>query len=271
MSEQTVDSNENTNLPTQHEQQPTEDDAQKMMESMFSALLQNPGLSSSLMNSDLSSVLNSSLGGMDNSQVNTEATDIQHRNESISAPEGVQDITSSLNTFEDTSIPHDIAKTITELEDTRNKKLELQVRFDSDEIKSLYDVENAQYSTDSGWDLRFAEDVTIQPGETHKFDFGVSVCCYDAEFEGSALWLLPRSSIVKTPLRLANSMGLIDSSYRGTIKAYVDNIKSEPFSVKKGERLFQIASPSLHPMKVSVVKDLPQSERGEKGFGSTGV
>lgn len=260
--------NENTSasLP-----RPTEDDTQKMMESMFSALLQNPGLSSSLMNSDLSSVLNSSLGEMSNTDIDGEPTVIQHHNESISAPDGVQDITGSLNAFEDASIPHDIAKTITELEDNRNRKLELQVKFDSDEIKSMYDVENAQYSTDSGWDLRFTEDVTIQAGETHKFDFGVSVCCYDADFEGCALWLLPRSSIVKTPLRLANSMGLIDSSYRGTLKVYVDNIKSEPFTVKKGERLFQITSSSLRPMALSVVKELPHSERGEKGFGSTGV
>lgn len=264
--EHTTTNEQTTSLPQQ-----SEDDAQKMMESMFSALLQNPGLSSSLMNSDLGSVLNSSLGKMENNQVDTKPTDILQCNESIHAPDGIQDITSSLNACEDASIPHDIAKTITELEDTRNKKLQLQVKFESDEIKFMYDVENTQYSTDSGWDLRFTEDVTIQPGETHKFDFGVSVCCYDAEFEGCALWLLPRSSIVKTPLRLANSMGLIDSSYRGSLKAYVDNIKSEPFTVKKGERLFQITSSSLRPMDLTVVKELPQSDRGEKGFGSTGL
>jgi dUTP pyrophosphatase len=52
----------------------------------------------------------------------------------------------------------------------------------------------------------------------------------------------------------------------------VDNRNNdEPFSVKKGDRLFQLASPSLAPLTVKVVKTLPATERGENGFGSTGV
>ena len=51
---------------------------------------------------------------------------------------------------------------------------------------------------------------------------------------------MPRSSISKTPLRLANSIGLIDGGYRGEIMAMCDNIKTDSYTVEKGQRLFQI-------------------------------
>jgi dUTP pyrophosphatase len=89
--------------------------------------------------------------------------------------------------------------------------------------------------------------------------------------------LLPRSSIVKTPLRLANSIGIIDSGYRGNIMACVDNIDTlvedeelEYYQIKQGDRLFQIVHPSLEGIKVELVDELPSSNRGTGGFGSTG-
>jgi len=82
--------------------------------------------------------------------------------------------------------------------------------------------------------------------------------------------LYPRSSIVKTPLRLSNSVGIIDAGYRGNIMAFVDNIKGEPFTIEKGTRLFQICGPCLERITFEVVHDLSNSQRGESGFGSTG-
>ena len=147
----------------------------------------------------------------------------------------------------------------------------LQVQYANEEVKALYAERVAAiYETDSGWDLYFTEDATIAPGETKVFDFGVSVAGYTEDGEPTAVWLVPRSSIVKTPLRMANSIGLIDASYRGTLKAVVDNIKTEPYTIKKGERLFQVAAPTLCPMAWQPVEALTKTERGENGFGSTG-
>jgi hypothetical protein len=95
-------------------------------------------------------------------------------------------------------------------------------------------------------------------------------------------YLYPRSSIVKTPFRLSNSVGIIDSGYRGEIMAVVDNIDSENNDMKACilkyispmTRMFQICSPTLEPFLVEVVdseEELGFTERGSGGFGSTGV
>ena len=259
------------------------DEAQDIMEKMFGALMQNP---------EMLNVLGSSLGGLDgglggglgggldgvlgstgdeDEGADDDTMTAARQNENIPTPDGLNDITSTIQ--EGDVFPHEIARTITELEDTRCRGTELHVKFASEDIRALYDADRVQYATDSGWDLKFAEDATVPAGAlSHEFDFGVSVCCYETDFESSVLWLLPRSSLVKTPLRLANSVGLIDASYRGTLKAFVDNRNNdEPFSVKKGERLFQLASPSLAPLTVKVVNTLPSTKRGENGFGSTGA
>jgi dUTP pyrophosphatase len=176
---------------------------------------------------------------------------------------GLQDITTSLNVGEqlDDSVLDNTVEETAYL---------LQVHYDSPDVESLYSGRAENYETDSGWDLHFTEDVTIEPGETKTLDFGVSVAGYTDSGFPTALWLVPRSSIVKTPLRMANCIGLIDSSYRGTLKAVVDNIKSEPYQIKKGDRLFQIASPTLQPMRWEPVNALTETDRGENGFGSTG-
>ena len=84
--------------------------------------------------------------------------------------------------------------------------------------------------------------------------------------------LVPRSSICKTNLFMANSEGIIDKSYRGPIKAPVKNFMIQsPTTVDEGTRLFQIVAPDLGWIKeVVLVDSLPETARGEGGFGSTG-
>ena len=95
-------------------------------------------------------------------------------------------------------------------------------------------------------------------------------------------YLYPRSSIVKTPFRLSNSVGIIDSGYRGEIMAVVDNIDSANNDIKACirkymtpmTRMFQICSPTLEPFLVQIVDsedELGSTERGNGGFGSTGL
>ena len=112
-------------------------------------------------------------------------------------------------------------------------------------IKSINTIANKFYEKhghfhngDAGLDLYVLEDIIFYPGDTKKIKFGIA--CEPKD--GKAYYLLPRSSISKTPLRMANSIGLIDGGYRGEIMACCDNIKDFKYSVKEGERLFQIVA-----------------------------
>ncbi len=90
-------------------------------------------------------------------------------------------------------------------------------------------------------------------------------------------WLCPRSSIFKTGMVMANSQGVIDRTYRGTLKAPVWVVAEEPFHSAfsgkglEGMRLFQVVAPDMgHISEVRVVESLPETARGVGGFGSTG-
>jgi len=91
-----------------------------------------------------------------------------------------------------------------------------------------------------------------------------------------AYYLYPRSSISKTTLRMSNSLGIIDSGYRGEITAVVDNVDKDSWcSIKLNamERYFQLCHPSLMPFRVVMVDNIEElgiTARGDGGFGSTG-
>jgi len=119
---------------------------------------------------------------------------------------------------------------------------------------------------DAGLDLYVLEDITIAPGETKAIKLGIAC----EPVEGRAYFLMPRSSISKTPLRLANSIGLIDGGYRGELMAMCDNIKDFSFTAEKGTRLFQIVACDCSPIYYELVEDLSETTRGSGGFGSTG-
>ena len=84
--------------------------------------------------------------------------------------------------------------------------------------------------------------------------------------------LEPRSSIYKTGFIMANTRGIIDRSYRGQLMAPVVSVGSKLTTVEKGTRLFQVIAPALGYIKeVAYVDTLPETMRGEGGFGSTGA
>lgn len=90
----------------------------------------------------------------------------------------------------------------------------------------------------------------------------------------TGFYMYPRSSISKTCLRMANSVGIIDSGYRGNLIAMVDAVYEEESYVNAYDKLFQICAPGLVPVVVNVVNSEEElgakTERGEGGFGSTG-
>lgn len=122
-------------------------------------------------------------------------------------------------------------------------------------------------SSDSGLDLFFPEDITI-PANRFNFKLGLGVSV-EKLGETSGYYLYPRSSIVKTPLILCNSVGIIDFGYRGEICAFVNNFSDKEFQVKRGTSLFQLCNPDLKPISFKLCDDLSSTERKDGGFGST--
>jgi len=138
---------------------------------------------------------------------------------------------------------------------------------------------------DAGIDLYFPNDVNVPAGESLLIDFEIQCEMWtwtqDTGYQmniaksldnyyNCSYQLVPRSSIWRTPLRQANGIGIIDAGYRGRIMVPVDNRSGRDYRVKRGERLFQIVHPSLQPIHVEIVDELTNSDRGKKGFGSTG-
>lgn len=134
---------------------------------------------------------------------------------------------------------------------------------------------------DSGVDIRFAADCTIPPmgatsGLPYMIDLQVRVRCVSWGV-CAPYTIVPRSRIGKTPLSLANSIGIIDAGYTGNLMVAVRNHGEADYTVLRGESLFQLVTPGLSPVAVRVVSpDDPAfaagaSVRGHGGFGSTGA
>ena len=150
--------------------------------------------------------------------------------------------------------------------------MKLLIKPTADYVKTLYNNHEHYHEGDSGLDLFCPEEIVIEPGTTRKIDLQIQ-CEALSDLDGDknvSYYLYPRSSIIKTPLRLSNSVGIIDAGYRGNIIACVDNIKNIAFKIEKGSRLFQICGPTLEPIVFRLVEELSNTQRGSGGFGSTG-
>ena len=124
----------------------------------------------------------------------------------------------------------------------------------------------------AGFDLSLCgqQPVTIQPGETVMIHTGVAVVLP----EGTAGMVYPRSGLAsKHGLALANCVGVIDSDYREELMVPLYNHSGEAYTVSPGERVAQmVVTPVLLPEveEIPAGEQLPESERGTGGFGSTG-
>lgn len=142
---------------------------------------------------------------------------------------------------------------------------------------------------DAGLDLTSRETVTLAPGETRTVDTGVSV----AIPEGYVGLVFPRSGLGSRGVNLSNCVGVIDSGYRGSIKAPLHNnrplheaVESAVeddlpvtytrlngdgwMTVEKGERVCQLVIVPFATVECVEVEELDSTERGEGGFGSSG-
>lgn len=141
--------------------------------------------------------------------------------------------------------------------------MSLQVKVTNESLRSHYE-KKLNYQSDCGFDCYCPP--TVVPAGARAFPLYLGIQCQPTLTKG--YMLVPRSSITKTPLRLANSIGIIDPSYRGEIQARVDNLSDQPFEVN-GVSLFQLVWGDLVPMHVQFVEVLSETARGAGGFGST--
>ena len=167
---------------------------------------------------------------------------------------------------------------------------------DSDELKHLYlqaaekhnnKIMNSPDFIDAGFDLYVPPTPNDNSGrkyfnsnQVNKLDFKIT-CSAQMILENgktfnSGYYMYPRSSLSKTPLRLANSVGIIDAGYRGHLIGMFDVEKydNNNFYCKDFDRYLQICAPGLVPIRVVIVDTLEElgekTERGDGGFGSTG-
>ena len=144
--------------------------------------------------------------------------------------------------------------------------MKLLIKTLNETAKEMYENHGHFHEGDAGLDLYVLEELKFLPGETHLIKLGIS--CQPTD--GKAYYLFPRSSISKTPLRMSNSIGLIDGGYRGEIMAVCDNIKNDSYKIEKGQRLFQIVAFDNSPIYYKLTDKLSDTTRGIGGFGSTG-
>ncbi len=165
----------------------------------------------------------------------------------------------------------------------------LRIKVLDESLEPLY-KKRVNVEGDAGVDLYFPEEVVV-PGKTlgMKIDLKIQAEMCQAvnkqltqnippemlqgmniEDRYLSYKVVPRSSIIKTPLRMANSVGIMDAGYRGNYMVPVDNLSDEDFIIEKHTRLFQVVGANLDFINVELVNTLSNSKRGDGGFGSTG-
>jgi dUTP pyrophosphatase len=125
------------------------------------------------------------------------------------------------------------------------------------------------YATDgaAGLDVVAAEELTLAPGPRHAVGTGFAI----AIPEGYEVQVRPRSGLaLKHGITCLNTPGTIDHDYRGEVKVILANLGSEPFAVRRGERIAQLVPATVLKARFREVESLGETSRGAGGFGSTG-
>lgn len=125
------------------------------------------------------------------------------------------------------------------------------------------------HENDAGIDLYSSIECYLRPFERKKIPTGIKVSIP----EGYAGFIQPRSGLAsKHGIGIVNSPGLIDSVYRGEICVILINFdKKNSFHIKKGNKICQLVIEKVEKVNINLVDNLDETERGEGGFGSSGI
>jgi len=119
---------------------------------------------------------------------------------------------------------------------------------------------------DAGLDLYSREELIIMPGESEVFDTGVHV-----ELPVRSFGKLESKSGLLVNYDIVSCGGVIDENYRGSIRVKLYNLGHRPYMIRKGQKIIQlIVQPYMAP-PIELTDSLSETERGENGFGSTGL
>jgi len=138
------------------------------------------------------------------------------------------------------------------------------------ELKEKYMNHNVNYMKDVGLDV-FTPVKTVVPANAISFKIGAGIKANAYTNKKSSYMIFPRSSMGgKTPLRLTNSIGLVDPDYTGELCIIVDNVSNKDYVVEKFDRLVQLVGPNHEQPKIELVDSLETTMRDTKGIGSSG-
>lgn len=130
-------------------------------------------------------------------------------------------------------------------------------------------IPHMAYNGDAGVDLRSVERIVLEPQERAMVATGLAI----ALPEGCAGFVLPRSGLAaKHGISIVNAPGLIDSNYRGELKVILLNTDPDKsFTIEIGDRIAQLIVMPVPTINFEQVEELTESQRGESGFGSSGI
>jgi dUTP pyrophosphatase len=142
------------------------------------------------------------------------------------------------------------------------------VRLEVKKVRDSAVVPARAYAGDAGMDLAACERVELAPGARALVPTGLAVAIPD----GYAGYVQPRSGLAaRHGISIVNTPGLVDSGYRGELLVNLVNPDDEqPFVVEPGMRIAQLVILQVPPVELVEVDELPESERGADGFGSSG-
>jgi len=147
----------------------------------------------------------------------------------------------------------------------------IQLKILDSKIGSSIPLPHIATDGSAGMDMRACidEEVKVIPGETVLIPTGIAIYIADNKL---AAVLLPRSGLGhKHGLVLGNLTGLIDSDYQGQIFISCWNRSSTSYSIKPGERIAQMVFVPVEQVEFDIVQEFKQTERGEGGFGHSGI
>jgi len=146
------------------------------------------------------------------------------------------------------------------------------VKFRRLDLENNADIPLPRYMTPeaAGMDIcaGIEEEILLNPGDIKLIPTGFAM----AVPEGYEAQIRPRSGIaVKHGIGVINSPGTIDSDYRGEVKIAVINLGSEPYTIKRCDRIAQMLIKKVYHMQIEIVEELNETDRNSGGFGHTGV
>lgn len=144
-----------------------------------------------------------------------------------------------------------------------------EVRVQVQQLDNNIELPSYAYEGDAGCDLRAVESMSLKPFERAMVPCGLAI----AIPEGYCGLVIPRSGLAaKHGISIVNAPGLIDSGYRGELKVILINLDpNNTFEIERGDRIAQLVISKVPTVVLDKVNELPSSERGKGGFGSSGV